>query len=147
MNYSTAVFLINNNVRAVKVTYEPDAPNNPAKRTVFKTFDQTIKEGDFVIVPTDTRHKLTVSKVVEVDVDVNFDASTTIEWLVGKVDLKAHEEVLAQEAEAIKQIKSAEIRKKREELAEALIKDVGAVKTLPIASFGSTTAPQIAPPK
>lgn len=147
MNYSTAVFLINDNAKAVKVTYEVDAPNSPAKRTVFKTFDASLKDGDFVIVPTDTRHKLTVAKVVEVDVDINFDANTQIEWLVGKVDLKAFEEVLAQEAEAITQIKSAELRKKREELAEALIKDVGAVKKLPIALLGASGVAQITPPK
>lgn len=72
MNYTTAVFLINKNVRAVMCNYEPDAEH---KTTMFKTLDTAIRVGDFVIVPTKTRHGMTVSKIVEVDVDV-------LSWLV-----------------------------------------------------------------
>jgi hypothetical protein len=84
---STAVMLINPNIRAIKTTYEPD-PTNGIKvpRYIFKTLDKTIKPGDFVVVATDTRWGLTVVKVDEVDVDVDFEASTPTKWVISKVD-------------------------------------------------------------
>lgn len=120
MNYTTAVFLINKNVRAVLCNYEPDAPD---KKCMFKTLDPTVKVGDLVIVPTKTRHGMTVSKVIEADVDVDFDSATPVAWIVCKVDQTAHDVTLAQEAEAIAVIMSAERTKKRNELAAALLVD------------------------
>lgn len=130
MNYTTAVFLINKNVRAVLCNYEPDAPD---KRVMFKTLDATIKVDDFVIVPTKTRHEMTISKVVAVDVDVDFDSAVAVCWLVAKVDKANYEATLAQEAQAVAVIKSAETTKKRNELAAALLADSKeALKALPI---------------
>lgn len=126
MNYSTAVFLINKAVRAVKVSYDRDA-TNPEKfagtLTMFKTFDPDVKVGDFVVVPTDTRWNMTVCRVEQVDVEVDLESSTTASWLVGVVDRGAYVEVLAQEDAAIIAIKSAEKRRRQEELAAALMKD------------------------
>lgn len=142
MNYSTAVFLINNKVRAVKCTYEAEAN---APKTLFKTFDETIKVDDFVIVPTNTRHKMTICKVVEVDVDVDFDSSTQVEWVVGTVERANYEEMLAQEAAAIQAIKAAELRKKREDLRDSMLKNhMAEIAALPIADM--TTAPPAQPP-
>ena len=133
MNYTTAVFLINNTVRAVMCNYEPDAPD---KKVMFKTLDPAIKVGDLVIVPTKTRHGMTVSKVVEVDVDVDFDSGTQVGWLVCKVEQASYEATLAQEAQAISVITSAEKTKKRNELAAALLADSkDALKALPITSM------------
>lgn len=120
MNYSTAVFLINNDVRAVMCTYE--ATDN-APRTIFKTFDQGIAEGDYVIVPTNTRHGMTVCKVVETDVDVDFDSSAQVEWIIGTIELENYEKIVEQENQAIEAVKSAEKRKRRDELREAIFKD------------------------
>lgn len=130
MNYTTAIFLINKNVRAVMCNYEPDAEH---KTTMFKTLDPAIKVGDLVIVPTKTRHGMTVSKVVEADVDVDFDSAATVCWLVCKVDQASYDATLAQEDSAITIIKSAERTKKRNELAAALLADSkDALKALPI---------------
>ena len=131
MNYTTAVFLINKNVRAVVATYEAE---DTAKRTVFKTLDQTLKIGDFAIVPTDTRHKMTVVKIVETDVDVDFDSTTPVAWIMGKIDRTEYDLTLAQEQEAIQVIKSAELRQKRDNLRKAMFADhVETLKALPIA--------------
>lgn len=133
MNYTTAVFLINKNVRAVLCNYEPDAQD---KKVMFKTLDPKIKEGDLVIVPTKTRHGFTVSKVVETDVDVDFDSQTLVNWLVCKVDPADYEATLTQESDAIQVIKSAEKTKKRNELAAALLVDSkDALKALPITAM------------
>ena len=138
MNYTTAVFLINKNVRAVLCNYEPDAPD---KKTMFKTLDAQIREGDFVIVPTKTRHGMTVSKVVEVDVDVDFDSQTLVCWVVGKIDQTQFDATRAQEEDAIAVIKSAEKTKKRNELAAALLVDSkDALKALPITVMNGEVA-------
>lgn len=130
MNYTTAVFLINKNVRAVMCNYEPDAEH---KTTMFKTLDPDIRVGDFVIVPTKTRHGMTVSKVVETDVDVDFDSPACVTWIIGKIDRAGFDATVRQEEDAITVIKSAEKTKKRNELAAALLVDSkDALKALPI---------------
>jgi hypothetical protein len=141
VNYSTAIFLINKHARAIAATYEAE---DNAKRSIFKTLDQEISIGDFVVVPTDTRHKMTVVKVVEVDVDVDFDAPTPVQWIIGVVNRGYHEDLLKQESEAIKVIKSAELRKKRDELREAMFKDhLETIKALPLAAMnGDHKEPQ-----
>jgi hypothetical protein len=68
VNYTTAVFLINDSIRAVTCTYE-----NDGKRVPFKTLDKTIAVDDIVVVPSGTRHGMTTCKVVEVDSDVDYD--------------------------------------------------------------------------
>ncbi|MGH6890952.1 MAG: hypothetical protein ACREEP_01720 [Dongiaceae bacterium] len=129
INPMTAVFLINKYVRAVQATYEDGhAPGT------FKTLDQTICIGDLVVVPTDTRHKMTVVKVTAADVDIDFDSSAPVHWIIARVDLAAHKNTLEQEAAALAAIRSAELRKKRADLADSLLKDSMAdIKALPIA--------------
>ncbi len=137
MNYSTAVFLINKNVRAVLGTYEV---GDSAKRETFKTLDQNLKAGDFVVVPTDTRHGMTVVKIVDTDVDVDFDSKDNVRWIIAKVDRAPFDGMLEQEAEAIKAIKSAELRKKRDELRNAMFADhIETLKALPIAAINGDT--------
>lgn len=133
MNYSTAIFLINKHVRGVAVTYE--ATDN-APREIVKTLDQGIAVEDMVIVQTDTRHKMTVCKVVEVDVDFDLDSTKHMNWIVGKVDNEAFKQILAQESQAIQAIKKAELRAKRDNLRDNLLKDhMETIKALPIAAM------------
>ena len=140
MNYSTAIFLISDKVRAVGVTYEQDVPGKPAAVTVFKTFDRGIGVGDYVVVPTDTRHNMTVCKVKSVDVEVDFDASVEMKWIVGKIDRADVESIQAQEADAIIRIKAAEKNRKKEELRATLMAAAGSeLKALPLYSVPETT--------
>lgn len=130
MNYSMAIFLISEDVRAVMVTYEEgeDAP-----RTMYKTFDKSIKVGDYVTVPTNTRHKMTVCKVADVDIEPDVENETNVEWIIGMVDRANFEDISKQEDEAIRKIKSAEKRRKRAELRESLLADAeDDLKSLPI---------------
>jgi hypothetical protein len=142
MNYSTAVMLINQNIRAITVTYEPDSTNHgaaPQKRTVFKTLDKSIAPGDLVIVPTDTRHLTTVVKVDEVDVDVNFESDVQIGWIIDKVSVAGWHTILAEEEKWIDALKASEKRKKREEIKKNMLdlyKDDG-IDMLAIANMNS----------
>lgn len=128
MNYSTVVFLVSPSVRAVSVSYETKEEKTSGRQFyTFKTFDASIKKDDLVIVPTDTRHKFTVVKVEEVDIDIDLDDATTqFKWIAGKVDLSGYADTLAQEAAAVEKIKSAEKRKKREDLKKSLLDNLGA---------------------
>lgn len=126
MNYSTAIFLINKAVRAVKVSYDQDKanPGSPAgSLQLFKTFDTTLAVGDFVLVPTDTRWNMTVSRVEEIDVEVDLETNAQIGWLIGRADRGDYDAVVAEEEAAINAIKSAEKRRKQDELVKALIAD------------------------
>lgn len=127
MNFSTAIFLISDEARAVKAVYED---GDVAK--TFKTMNPDIEVDDFVIVPTDTRHNMTVVKVVEVDVDVDFDDPKPMPWVIDVVDIDAHEMIKSQEEEAISMVKSAEKRRKREQLRKDLIEDTDGLTALPI---------------
>lgn len=120
MNYSTAIFFVDPNVRAIRVSYD----ENETKTTLFKTLDDTIKKDDNVIVPTDTRQGMTVCKVKEVDIEVDPDLGTQVNWIVGKVDKDRYDSILKQEDVAIQKLKSAEIRKKRSAIQETLKKEL-----------------------
>lgn len=121
MNLSTAVFLLKNSAaRAVLVTYEPDTTSRKQDRVMYKTFDASIKKGDMVVVPTDTRHNLTVCQVDAVDVDVDFDSNTQVAWIVGKIDMADVNSIKAQEDNIINIIKAAEKNKKKLELQASM---------------------------
>lgn len=142
MNYSTAVMLINPKIRAIKTTYEPD-PNIPNKvtRYIFKTLDDTIKVGDYVVVPTDTRWLLTVVRVDEVDVDVDFESSTIIKWIVSRVSTEDNAKILAEETKWVEALKASEKRRKREEIKKNMLdmyQDDG-ITNLPIANMSAVT--------
>ncbi len=138
MNYSTAIFLINSRARAIMCTYEV---HDGASPYMLKTLDPSIKVDDYVIVPTDSRHKMTVVKVVEVDVDVDFDKAYDVKWILGVVDTEANKELIGQEQAAIKAIQSAELTKKRKELRDAMLADhVEEIKALPISDMNGDEA-------
>ncbi len=118
MNNSTLVFLINDDVRAISATYEEDG-----SPTTFKTMDDSVSMDDYIVVQSSTRHKMTVVKVVDVDVDVDLESNIKIDWIVGKIDTSNLDLVVEQEAKAITAVQSAEKRKKREELRQALFAD------------------------
>lgn len=115
MDNSTIVLLINDNARAVKAKWE-----DGGKEETFKTFDPSIKVDDLIVVESSTRHCMTVCKVTEVDVDVNFDTASGIRWVVQKIDTKSFENILDQEKEAISAVQSAERQRKKKALRASL---------------------------
>jgi predicted Mrr-cat superfamily restriction endonuclease len=152
MNYSTAVFLINKTMRAVLADYENQenghGPNY--KKVMFKTLDASIKVGDLCVVPTDTRHKMTVVKVTDVDVNVDFDDATQVKWIIQRVDHSSYDQVLKDEAVAVETIKRAEFRKRRQTLLDDIVADDRAeIVALPLyvngQPKGQAAAPQPSP--
>ncbi len=143
MNYSTAVMLINENIRAIKVTYEIDEEGRSKKtRYIFKTLDKSIKKGDYVVIPTTTRHGMTVVLVDEVDVDVDFESPTLVKWIISKVSNENYEHILEEEQKWIETLKASEKRKKKEELKKNMIDYVenSDLENLSIAKMSSVDA-------
>lgn len=143
MNYSTAVMLINTNIRAILVSYEVHADGKGAKPFVmFKTLDHTVKAGDYLVVPTDTRHKHTVVRVEEVDVDVDFEDPTIVKWALDKVDTANADKILVEETKWVEALKAAEKRKKREEIKKSMLEFAAddSLEKLPIAGFSDVAA-------
>ena len=131
-NPNTVIFLVNRKCRAVALSYEwcdangKGANGNPVKTDVFKTFDQTIQKGDLVLGETDSRHRLCVYRVVDVDVEVDMDYPSYIRWVVGRCDDSALKELKAREEELLAAIRRQDKERKRLELAETMNKDYGA---------------------
>jgi hypothetical protein len=92
--------------------------------------DPELKPGDMVLIPTGTRHGMTVARVEEVDLEVDQDGPVQMDWIVGPVDDTDYRKILAQEAAGIARIKSAELASKRRELAEKLLADNPDIKAL-----------------
>lgn len=125
MNYTTAILLIRKDVRVVTVSYEADPVTGKAIGNLysFKTVDPDLKVGDFVVVPTETRHNATVCRVELVDVEVDFDSNVKLKWIISKLDKSHYDEIVAKEEEIIVSVKKAEKRRRQEELAEKLLAD------------------------
>lgn len=145
LNYSTALFLLNPKLRAIMCSYEAKTDKNPSPAmTMFKTFDETIAVDDLVIVPSSTRHHRTIVRVAAIDVEVDFDSQTQVDWIVGKYDSSVYEKLVRDEAAAIGIMKNAEAKARRDEIIDkvAAFKSEE-LKKLPIAG-GQAIAPPTA---
>lgn len=125
MNYSSAVMIINHEIRAIRTSYEPGTNGKDPSTYTFKTIDPTIKKGDFVVVPTDTRWGYTVNRVEAVDVDVDFDSDEKLRWMINKVDVDGHKRTTQEEEKWVSALQESEKRKRREELKKQLLETHG----------------------
>lgn len=134
MNYSTTVMLINSSIRAVRGKYEEGGPAE-----IFKTIDQDLKVDDFAVVESKTRWGMTTVKITEVDVDVDFDSSQNVGWVIGKIDMLSHAKIQKMESEAIDVIKKGELRKRREDIKKNTLDAfcAGEIGTLGISTLGN----------
>lgn len=136
MNYTKAILIVDDNVKVVKVNY--DSNNNDK---YFKTLLMDLAKDDLVVIPTATRHNMTVGKIVETDCLINLDDNDQISWVIQKVDKDSYENTLKQENVAIEQIKSAELRKKKSDLLDAIKVDQAVIaKMLPPPPAPTATA-------
>lgn len=133
MDASKIVFLINDQVKLISVSYEPhndglastpdayrQANTVPPKRYLFKTMIEDLAVGDYVVVETGTRHGMTVCKVTEIDLDVDFDDGQPLKWVIQRVDSEGFKAIVAAEQEAIAAAKRAELKRKRNELRQGI---------------------------
>lgn len=120
MNPEKLVFILRDDVRAVKACYDP---GKGVGDEWFKTLDPNIAVGDVCIVPTNSRCGFTTVKVKEVDLEIDFTSPGEVRWIAGRVDIKAFDKLLADEAAGVKAVQNAERNRKREELRAQMLKD------------------------
>jgi len=149
MNFTAAIFLVSDAVRAIQVSYEPlkkageTRHETPDKLYTYKTMDPSIEVGDFVVVETSTRHEMTVCKVETVDIEPDLDATYEFKWIVGKVDREDYVAIKAKEDEAILIIQKAEKQRRRREMRVALQEGTDLdLSSLPIANGSLLEAPK-----
>jgi len=135
MNLTTAIFLVNRDVRgiAVKFGHNMDTTQDIRTAYTYKSLDQTIKKDDLVIVPSGTGHKFTIARVSDVDVDIDYESSIQYKWIAGKFDPQPYEDLLKKEEKVIEVVRKAEFGRKRKELAAALKESVEGITTLELA--------------
>lgn len=122
MNYSTAVMLFNQDIRAIRVSYDPnDKVNGVPKSYIFKTLDPDLKVGDFVSIPTDTRHLMTVARVEELEAEIDFDSTMEIKWIISRVPTKEYQAILDDEQAWIAEMKKAQNLKKKEDIKKSML--------------------------
>lgn len=144
MNYSTAILLANPALGVITASYEQDENGKAMVGTVLPYKvppGLTLNVGDYVVVPTNTRHKMTVCRVEEIDHELDVDYPKELAWVVDKVEQGRYLSIKAAEESAIQAVKSAEKRARREEMAEKLKKDNPA-----FANLGQVGAPALAAP-
>jgi hypothetical protein len=120
MNLNTAIFLYDENVRAVAVEYEAVEDNPSRKLAIFKTFDQTLEPGNIVAVPTSTRVGFTACRVVETEVQVDLDTKTPIPWIAGRLDTPAFEKLKQQEQAFLSAMRKVQHDAERKKMRDAV---------------------------
>lgn len=120
-NPSLAILLMNEACRVIACSYEKDKDGKGvAPYTLFKTFQDDLKVGDLVIVPTTTRYGFTSVRVEVLDAEWSPDETKPIAWIVGRVETAGYNELRAKEARAVEAIDASEKRAKRKEMAAKL---------------------------
>lgn len=134
MNINTALFLFRKDVRAIACEYQTLEEYSSRKLTVFKTFDPTIKNGDIVVVPTETRVGFTAVRVVEADVTIDLDTKQPMPWIAGSINTGAFEKLKADEAGFLAKMRKVQEGAEREKLRAAMMQTPGmeeAIAALP----------------
>lgn len=147
MNLSASVMLVEDSIRPARVEYDPtnDRNNNPSK--FFKCLDATVSAGDLVIVTTNTRHGMTVAKVVAIgyeDVPVDFNSAEPWGWIVGPVPSAQHDAILATEKAIIGRVSAANANKLKAELKAAMGLEHVSFGDLDLTSASALPAPPTA---
>lgn len=145
MNYTRAIFIANEAVRAVKVNYDPkfnefDAPSSSGGRDMadthnkwFKSLDPDLKVGDLVIVPTNTRHGGAVCKVLEIAEHVDLDSKFDMDWIKAKYSDEPYDNLIKQEKFIIDKLQANERKKRNAKLrAEVFADDEKEILALPL---------------
>lgn len=119
MHESRKVFLIEESCLCIEATYnENDAPKQ------FKTFDSSIEIDDYLIVPKDTCHKMTVVKVTKINIHPDIKSDKAMDWVIGKVDRSQFEDTLDRESRFIQKAREGERKREMAQMKADIFGDV-----------------------
>lgn len=134
MNINTALFLFRKDVRAHACEYQTLEENSSRNLKVFKTFDPSLKVGDIVCVPTETRVGFTAVRIVEADVTIDLDTKKPMPWIAGIINTGAFEKLKADEQGFLAKMRKVQESAEREKLRSAMMQTPGmeeAIAALP----------------
>ena len=81
---------------------------------------------------------MTVCKVVDVDVDVDFESAEPCRWIIEKIDLSEFDRLTGEEENMIAKVKHAQAEAKRDELRKTLLAHgLDAIKGLSITALAA----------
>lgn len=134
MHDSRKVFLLPEEPRCILASYQPkpngqdyepeDIGDGDYSLKELKTFDVDTKPGDYVVVPTGTRHRMTVMRVEFVDMEPDLNSDKEMLWAVGRVDKTSHDDILRKEREFIQQARAAERKRQKEQLRKDFLAEM-----------------------
>ncbi len=122
-NKSLAVFAVDNSVRGIIAVYNDG--DDASKGIFYKTFDQDIEVNDIVIVPAKSRLGFTTNKVVQVDVDPDFERTKEVKWIAGRADFTTYESNIAGEKALMEKLNEGDRARARESVAADLKATMG----------------------
>ncbi len=147
MHPSHYILIANPNVLIARCAYNEDKPGINTDVTAFKTLDTSIQPGDYVVIPTNRRHGMTVVRVKSVDPLLKsryaIKGDDKLDWIIGKVDKSAYETLLKHEGDLIERFNALEIERERQELAKTHMAGAGEIGI----SFADNPLVKIAAPK
>jgi len=123
MHKSRNAFLLKDPPMCVLAAYDA---NKGADTEEFKTFDRAIQVDDYIVIPTNRRHHMTIVQVKEVDFEPDLESDLEVMWVIAKVDKTQYETTLESEKGFVQAARSAQRKRKRDQLAEDLLADVDA---------------------
>ncbi len=123
LNKSLAPFLVDENVIGVIAAYEDHHKKEEGK--FYKSVGLDIKVGDLIIVPAKTRLGFTTNKVLEVNVQPDFEKTTTVQWVAGVCTSQHYDSLVASEDAMLVKVREAEQNQAKEELKVSLASVMG----------------------
>ncbi len=119
MHDSRTVFLLDDNVKCVSGKYEV---GHSASTEEFKTAIEGIEVGDYVVVPTNTRQKMTVVRIDEIDIEPDLESDIKMDWVMCKVPKAEYDITMASEKTFVDRTRAAaRIRKKKQLITDLQI--------------------------
>lgn len=150
VNKSLAVLLLDvPGLRAVTCSYEGLDPKTLQPQdtpVLFKTFERDLKVGEIVVVPTKTRVGFTCVQVAALDVEVDYESTKEVGWIVGKFDASGYAGIVAKENQIIEAVKAADKKARQNEIKKRLLGNVDP-NSLPVIDLQALTGPAAGSPK
>ena len=116
MNLTDTFLSENENFKYISVVF---SPYTGSKEYTYKTL-LDIKEEDFVVVHTPSgKYEVVQVRQVMPPMEALVSPDITYKWVVQKVNLDKYQESVEMEQELRRKLRTAEVRKRREELKES----------------------------
>jgi len=123
-NLKAMVSALQSNMRTIKVSFTHglhEGSKSAGKLYTYKTRDESIKEGDWVVVFAANEYKVCYVHSVDLIPDIDVDAKSAYKWVVQKVDPTQYDLEMQTDQEAYQMLVEAEKKAQREKVKEMFV--------------------------